>query len=79
VGGRVYVAGQAGAMGARHDERWSTMADFDKVTEGLLDAIDDLAKKATATTGHSTAEAFSAAAKNLAEAHAWLVAPAQEH
>lgn len=57
------------------------MADIDAVQDSLLDAIDKLAKDAMQLSPNSQvgAERISSAARQLAEAHAWLERPGQDH
>ncbi|MBN8883475.1 MAG: hypothetical protein J0H73_14315 [Salana multivorans] len=49
------------------------------VRKDLEDAVGALALKAAGTTSSSHAEAYASAARQLAEAHAWLTAPSQSH
>ena len=57
------------------------MADHDEALNKLLDAIANLAAKAQNATANNSgaAEHFGSAARQLAEAYAWLTHPNQPH
>ncbi len=56
------------------------MANDEDAAQALVDAIEALARTVAADTGGaSSALKHAAAAHHLAEAYAWLVAPAQHH
>jgi hypothetical protein len=55
------------------------MATDQEVQEALADAIVNLANKASASQQSLSALRFAMAANNLAEAGAWMFAPAQDH
>jgi len=53
--------------------------DFDALDDELMDAIASLARQAKATNQASVALKSAAAANQLAEARAWLLAASQPH
>lgn len=55
------------------------MATEDQVQDALSDAIVALAQNAAKSTQSTTALKYAMAANNLAEAGAWMFAPAQDH
>lgn len=55
------------------------VADIETVQDALLEAIESLAKAAAKTNRATSLSASAAAARDLAEAHAWLRSPAQPH
>lgn len=54
------------------------MASIEEVQEQLLDDIVMLSKQASGSS-HTPAEKYASAARQLAEAHAWLISSAQSH
>lgn len=54
------------------------MADYEEVSVALHDAVKYLAESATKSTS-SHAATYAEAAKNLAEANAWLTSASQPH
>lgn len=54
-------------------------ASYDEVREALHDAVKTMAQKAAAAGSPTPANGWAEAAKNLAEANAWLTSAGQPH
>lgn len=77
---RPTVSADAYGLDRRRRMKGNRMADVDETRNLLLEAINSLARVAADTSRGATAlTAAGGAAKDLAEAHAWLGAPNNAH